>query len=380
VSNRHRVAIVQEVVLHYREAFYELLRRRLSDASIDLVLVHSNGDERVPLSTVDLPWAHRVPAKHLRLGQRDAVYQPCRRLLRGCELVIVEQGSRHVINYLLFAEQVLGRRRVALWGHGRNFNVIDASPLGETLKVFGTRRAHWWFGYTERSAAIVEALGVPPSHITVVRNASDTAALREQVDGLGPSARRDVRRQLGVTGEHVGLYLGSLTTEKRLDYLFEASEVVRADIPDFELLIAGEGGEAEAARRFAATRPWVHLLGAVHGADKASALAVSDLVLMPASAGLVVLDSFAAGVPIVISGSWPHGPEADYIDDGSDGLVVQDGGDAGRYAAAITALLRSPGLRAELADGSRRQAGEYTVEAMVERFATGIEQALAAPR
>jgi L-malate glycosyltransferase len=380
LSARQRVAIVQEVVLHYRVPFYELLRARLADAGIELVLVYSNGRDDLRHSSIDLSWAHRIPARRWRIGGRDIVYQPCRHLLRGCELVIVEQGSRHVINYLLFAEQTFGRRRVALWGHGRNFNTIDRSPVGEALKAHGTRHAHWWFAYTAQAAGIAEELGVSPDHITVVRNASDTTSLREAVERVGPDEQRRVRDGHGVAGRHVGLYLGSLEPAKRLDYLLEASDEVRATVPDFELLVAGAGTEEPLVRRFAETRPWVHLLGAIHGEDKARALAIADVVLMPASAGLVALDSFAAGVPMAISSAWPHGPEADYLEHNVNGLVVEDAGDARRYGAVVAELLRSPDVREKLADGCRRAAGEYTVEGMVERFAAGIEQALATAR
>jgi L-malate glycosyltransferase len=380
VSSRHRVAIVQEVVLHYREPFYELLRARLADVGIELVLVYSNGRDDLRHSSIDLAWAQRVPARRLRVGGREIVYQPCRRLLRGCELVIVEQGSRHLINYLLFAEQALGRRRVALWGHGRNFNTIDASPVGEALKALGTRHAHWLFAYTEQAASIAEELGVSPDHVTVVRNASDTTALRELVDPIGTGDRRLTREQFGITGEHVALYLGSLTPAKRLDYLLDASDEIRATVPDFELLVAGAGPEEPLVRRFAEARPWVHVLGATHDERKARALAIADLVLMPASAGLVVLDSFAAGVPMAISSAWPHGPEAAYLEHNVNGLVVEDAGDARRYGAVVAELLRSPDVREKLVTGCRRAAGEYTVDGMVARFVSGIQQALATPR
>jgi glycosyltransferase involved in cell wall biosynthesis len=380
VPPRHRAAIVQEFIQHYREPFYELLRARLADAGTELVLVHSNSEDDVWQSTVALPWAHHVPEKRLRIGRREILYQPCRHLLRGCELVIVEQGSRHLINYLLFAEQAIGRRRVALWGHGRNFNTLDASPVGERLKEIGTRHAHWLFAYTDQSARIAEGVGVSSNHITIVRNASDTTALSAAVERIDARERRRTREAHGITGEHVGLYLGSLAPVKRLDYLLAASDEIRATVLDFELVVAGAGTEEPLVRRFAETRPWVHVVGARHGEDKARVLAVADVVMMPAAAGLVVLDSFAAGTPMAISSAWPHGPEVDYLDHGRNGLVVEDGGDARRYGAAVAELLRSPDVREKLADGCRRAAGEYTVEGMVERFAAGIEQALAAPR
>jgi glycosyltransferase involved in cell wall biosynthesis len=379
VSSRHRVAIVQEAVLHYRERFYELLRERLAAVGIDLVLVHSNDEDDVFESAIDLPWAHHVPARRLRLGGRDVVYQPCRHALRGCELVIVEQGTRHLINYALFAEQALGRRKVALWGHGRNFDAANASRLGESLKASISRHAHWWFAYTDASAAIVAELGMPTDRITSVQNAVDTHELRDQVAALTSDDADRTRADLGLTGRSVGLYLGSLHPVKRLGYVFEASEAIRSELPDFELVVAGAGTEEADVQRFAHDRPWVHPVGAVRGAEKAALLQVADVALMPSWAGLAVLDSFAGQTPMAISGAFSHAPEAAYLEDGVNGLVVEDGGEPRRYGGAVAGLLTSPERLEKLRAGCAEAVDRYSVEQMVERFAVGIEGALARP-
>jgi L-malate glycosyltransferase len=377
VSSRHRVAIVQEVVLHYRERFYELLRERLAAVGVDLVLIHSNDDDDVWESAVDLPWAHQVPIRRLGVGGRVLVYQPCRHLLRGCELVIVEQGTRHLINYALFAEQAAGRRKVALWGHGRNFDAAGASRFGESLKASISRHAHWWFAYTDASAAIVAELGMPTDRITSVQNAVDTRELRDQVASLTPDDAARTRAELGLTGGSIGLFLGSLHPAKRLAYVFEASDAIRSQVPDFELVVAGAGTEEAELQRFAHDRPWVHPVGAVHGAAKAALLHVADVTLMPSWAGLAVLDSFAGGTPMVISGALAHAPEAAYLDDGVNGLVVEDGRDPRRYAEAVVSLLVSPGRLEKLRAGCVEAVERYSVEQMVERFAAGIEGAIA---
>jgi L-malate glycosyltransferase len=204
VAAQRKVAIVQEVVFHYRERFYELLREHLADAGIELVLIHSNPapDDDVWRSCVDLPWAYRVEPRSFRFGGRRLVWQPCRRLLRGCELVIVEQGSRHLLNYLLMAEQSFGRRRVAVWGHGRNFDGHSASRFGELLKVRWSRLAWWWFAYNELSAnVVVTDIGFPPERVTVVRNAIDTAQLRATVEAVSDGVLEVTRRRLGIRGQ-----------------------------------------------------------------------------------------------------------------------------------------------------------------------------------
>jgi glycosyltransferase involved in cell wall biosynthesis len=379
VSNEgplRRVAIVQRAVFRYRAPFYELLRARLRASGIELVLVHSNPPEDVWGSAVDLPWAHRVPRRTVRVGRRELLWQPCLHLVRGCDLIIVEQASQNLLNYVLFVQQFAGRRRVALWGHGRSFGA-DPHRLGEASKRWWSRRAHWWFAYTDLAADIVRDFGMDPARITVVRNAIDTRELRTAIGAMTEDDAASTRDGLGLTGLHTALYLGRLASEKRLDYLCEAIDAARAAVADLDLVIAGAGPEEERVRAFAATRPWVHVVGPVHGDDKAALLRVADVLLMPASSGLVVLDSFAAGIPMVVGASLPHGPEVSYLDDGVNGLVVDDRGDPRRYGAAVAELLIDRERLDRLRAGSSSSADEFTIEAMVERFATGVVRALA---
>jgi hypothetical protein len=303
VSSRHRVAIVQEVVLHYRERFYELLRERLAAVGIDLVLVHSNDEDDVFESAIDLPWAHHVPARRLRLGGRDVVYQPCRHALRGCELVIVEQGTRHLINYALFAEQALGRRKVALWGHGRNFDAANASRLGESLKASISRHAHWWFAYTDASAAIVAELGMPTDRITSVQNAVDTHELRDQVAALTSDDASHTRAELGITGRSVGLYLGSLHSGEaaRVRVRLRARPSARS-CPTSSSSWPVQAPRRPSVRRFAHDAAVGAPGRGVRGAEKAAGCSTSlTWLLMPSWAGLAVLDSFAGATPMAIS-------------------------------------------------------------------------------
>lgn len=372
-----RVAVVQQAVFHYRQRFFELLRERLEAEGIELVLVHSNEPvgEDVWESVVELPWSHRVPLRRLRLGRRELLWQPCRDLIRDCDLVIVEQGSRHLLNYLLLAEQRLGWRKVALWGHGRNLKASEASRLGEAMKARWSRRVHWWFAYNEYTAAIVRDLGFPHERITVLNNAIDTQQLRDAVAAVGAVDRDRTRRELGLLGRHVALYMGGWSPAKGLAELFAASDVVRSEVEDFELVVAGAGPEEPKVRAFAATRPWVHVVGTRRDQEKARLLASVELLLVPAAAGLVVLDSFAAGVPIVIAAGRGHGPEVAYLEHGVNGWIVEDGVDPVQYGQQVAALLKDDTRRAALRDGCLRSAQQYSVEEMVDRFVTGIAHA-----
>jgi glycosyltransferase involved in cell wall biosynthesis len=374
-----RVVIVQEVVLQYRRNFYELLRDRLARAGIELTLVHSNPrpDDDVWGDAIDLPWATRVEVRRFPIGDKHLVWQRCGALLRDSDLIIVEQGSRHLINYLLAVQQLAGRRHLAYWGHGRNLQNARVSHLGEWAKAHLTRVAHWWFAYTESSAEVVAAEGFPRDRITVVQNAVDTRELAAAVAGIDPGASQQHREELGLTGRHVGVFVGGLASGTKLPYLFAAADTARARVDDFELVVAGAGPQQPWVREAVRERPWARYVGPRFGAEKAGLLRLADVLLAPAAAGLVLLDAFAAGVPPVVSASQAHGPELSYVEDGVNGLIVDDDGDPRRFGEAVAALLGDDQRRADLGSGCRRSRERYTVEEMVSRFASGVEQALA---
>jgi L-malate glycosyltransferase len=374
-----RVVIIQEQVLQYRERFFTLLRPRLADSGIELILIHSNPQphESVWKDTADLSWAHRAEPTIIPIAGRELVWQRIGRQLRNSDLVIVEQATRHLTTYLLMLEQVAGYRRVAMWGHGRNFNDERSVRSTEWLKARMSTVAHWWFAYTDLSADIVTALGYPTERVTVVQNSIDTRQLTAAVESIDDASSRSFLADLGLSGGHVGVFVGKLSDEKRLDFLLAASEVIRQLTGDFELLIAGAGVHEPLVRGFVESRPWARYLGPRFGPQKAQLLRSADLLLIPSFAGLVVLDSFASGVPLVASADLSHPPETSYIEDEVNGLFIADRGDPQAYGRAVAELLEDRERYERLVQGCRAARETFTIESMVERFASGIEQALA---
>jgi glycosyltransferase involved in cell wall biosynthesis len=363
----------------YRVPFYEQLRRRLDEAGVDLVVVHGDpvGAEARKGDTVDLPWARKVTNRGLRVGGGELVWQPARDLTGQVDLVIVEQASKYLLNYLLLLAQARGRVKVAFWGHGRSFKQGTASPLGEAVKRLVTRRAHWAFAYNDLAASAFEDAGFPRERITVVQNAIDTRELQQLRGEITAEQLAVTRRQTGLSGEHVGLYCGAIYPAKRPEFLVAAAEHIRAAVGDFELVVVGAGASSDVLLRAAGRHPWIHCVGPKFGHDKVAYFALSRAFLLPGWVGLAVLDSFALEVPLVASGSVPHSPEIDYLRDGENGLLVADGGDPARYAEAVVRLLTDDALHQRLRAGCRAAREVYTIEEMAQRFAQGIVRALA---
>lgn len=382
-EGRRKVLIVRRYVPHYRVAFYEILRNDLRDRGIDLTVVYSDpeaGTERDG-ATTELAWGRRADSVVLHVRGKELWWQPVLNLARQADLVVVEQATRLLVNYPLLAWQSVGGPKLAFWGHGRDFQSRNRGSAGERLKRAVSLLPHWWFAYNELSADIVQGLGYPPARITSIDNAIDTRALVAARTAITDEDRRLVRDELGLSGRHVGIYCGGLYDDKRVPVLLAAARQIREALPDFELVVIGDGSDAGLVRDAAARHPWIHHLGYVFGSERVRYFAVADVFLLPGLVGLAVLDSFALGVPLVTSAAGMHSPEIAYLEDGVNGLLVEDGGDAGVYAKVVVELLLDRQRLAKLREGCLASASRYTIENMAQRFAEGVQQALdASPR
>jgi glycosyltransferase involved in cell wall biosynthesis len=369
------VVLVQRSLRNYRAGFFDLLRADLAEDGIELLLLHStparDADPRD--DALDVPWSTNIGRRVVRVGGRPLVWQPLVPALRNADLVIVEQASQLLLNYRLLLRQTLGGPKVAFWGHGRSF-AEDPSALGERIKAWVASRPHWWFAHTSLSADVLDGFGVEPSRITVVDNAIDTDRLRRELAAVSPDELERLRAELGLGSGPIGLFLGNLRDDKRIDVLVEAAALLRRAVAGFHLVIVGHGPAAAVA----AGVPGIHVLGPRYGAERAAVLRLATVLLVPAAVGLVVLDGLVAGVPLVTSRDGAHGPEIVYVVDGETGVLVDGRPDASRYATAVTGLLEDEATLTSMRRRCLDVAERYSLEAMAGRFATGIRDALAA--
>ncbi|HZT52728.1 MAG TPA: glycosyltransferase, partial [Stellaceae bacterium] len=168
---------------------------------------------------------------------------------------------------------------------------------------------------------------------------------------VSPAAAAPVPRASLATPEDapLALALGRLHRNKGFDVLLEAV----AKLPRLHLWLAGEGEERaalEARTRALGLGARVRLLG--WREDVAALLAAADLVAVASRhepLGNVVLESWAAGIPVVATLS--EGPRA-LIGDGVTGLLVPVE-DADALAAALRRVVEDRALADALAAAGR---------------------------
>jgi glycosyltransferase involved in cell wall biosynthesis len=380
-DRRSRAVIVLRYVTHYRVPFLDGLRQELARRGIELVLIHGDpepdGSADRRQHSVTVPWARRIQNRWLHVAGKRLLWQPALPHLRPGDLVIVDQASSRLLNYVLLVRHLAGRQRLALWGHGRNFQEHRASRVGEAIKRTMSRRVHWWFAYNKHAVSVLEEIGFPPERVTNVQNAIDTRSLTEALVSLPTDSVDAVRAELDLAGEHVGVYVGGMYAAKRLPFLIEASDRIREQIPDFEMIFIGHGPHAAIVGDAAAERDWLHHVGVKTGVDRVPYMAAAQLLLMPGLVGLAILDSFALEVPLVTTSDVAHSVEIAYLEHDANGLMVAaDEVTPAMYAEAVVALLSDPARLARLKQRCREERQRYTIEEMVRRFADGVEAAL----
>ena len=371
---RFRVAILQRRLVQYRLALFEQLRTACAERGIELHLVY--GDASATDSKRNdggsIPWADEVKAHWFSVRGTELLWQPFPRELADVDLVVMTQENKILSNYPLLIRRALGRGgRTAYWGHGRNLQSTKPDGLSERWKRLLVNRIDWWFAYTQGTVDYLTAGGFPRERITRLDNAIDDVTFRHDLQSIDDATLDRLRAEIDLAdGAPLALHCGSLYREKRLDDLIEIGDHIQQSIPDFRLVIVGDGPDRPRIESLLASRPWARCVGTRTGVDKAAWFRLAAVQLNPGLVGLHVLDSFVAGVPLVTTRDALHGPEIEYLDDGVNGLFA--GAEPTRFAAEVIDLLSDRERLQAMVDAGRKSAQHYTLANMVSNFVDGI--------
>jgi glycosyltransferase involved in cell wall biosynthesis len=371
-----KVVIFQHRLLHYRTGFFELLRERCKSMGVQLELVHG-GATRRELAKKDvgsLEWATRVENHCWEIGDRDIIWQPFPKIARNADLLVVMQESRILSNYPILLKRLFGKR-VAYWGHGKNFQSDAPQGLREKWKQIVLGKVDWWFAYTDMTKDILVQSGFPEARVTNLNNAIDTSGFKADLASVDDQKVAEVRASLGVSAsDPLALFCGSLYPDKKLELLVEAADYVRSRLPNFSLVVIGDGPSMPFLKDAQKSRPWLHMVGVKKGKEKAAYFRCCDVMLNPGLVGLHIVDAFCAALVMVTTSNARHSPEVAYLKNGINGYSTDDSPEA--YGDAVLRLLTDKALLARMKSAAYADSEYYSLENMVENFAKGIAGAL----
>jgi glycosyltransferase involved in cell wall biosynthesis len=228
--------------------------------------------------------------------------------------------------------------------HNRaHVNLCTSQPMVNSARGLGIRRVRLW------------------------RKAVDTVRYH-------PS-KRDPEMRARLSGGHPDapllLYVGRVSAEKRLDWLY--APVTR--IPGVRLAVIGSGpAEAAMRARFADTP--TTFLGYMTGEELAKAYASADVLAFPSDTetlGFVAMEAMASGVPAVGARA---GGVPDVIRHEENGLMFTPG-DLGDLTEQLRRLIADPLLRARLGRTARADMEQWSWRASTEGLVRHYELARA---
>lgn len=205
-------------------------------------------------------------------------------------------------------------------------------------------------------------LGVPEERITVISNGIDL----KKISGIEPNWGKN---PMGLECKTYDLiFAGRLIKEKNVDLLIKAVAFLKADFPYLRCCIVGDGPEklalVELAKKigvyenieFAGFQEYGTLIGKIKA---------SKMLVLPSSRegfGMVVIEAFACGVPVVTVRAKYNAAQG-LVENGVDGFVVEL--DEKEIAKAVIKIIGSTSRSKIASESALRKADNYDWEEIV---------------
>lgn len=198
----------------------------------------------------------------------------------------------------------------------------------------------------------------------VLRRGEATVLANGSISGVNtqrfrpdPASRTEIRRKAGVRDDEVVfLYVGRLTRDKGVDYLFQAFDRLYQKGKRARLFIVGPDEDSlipELSRRFADSMRLVHIFGYTMEPEKY--MAASDVVCLQSQRegfGLVLIEAAAAGIPSVASRIYGV---VDAVDEGVTGFL-HGADDVDAVEQHMCTLIDNAELRCTMGERARQRA------------------------
>lgn len=241
--------------------------------------------------------------------------------------------------------KILGIRFV-WWTHGYDHALLHnqfLQSIKDGVVTFLFRQADMVITFSNAGRDYVISRGVPDSMVVVAPNTLDTDTLLHSSQLVRASySRQALANELGLDpNARVILLSGRLLVDKRISDAILAVKQVCHAIPQACLVIVGDGPARDSLKQLARKQLGDKCIFWGETFDDAilsRLFTFAEVYVLPAYAGLAIVQAFCFGLPFITEKADNHGPEIQYLHDGYNGYFV-DVGDVEGLASHLLELL-----------------------------------------
>lgn len=287
---------------------------------------------------LQVPWLYR---RHLAAERWDCVFEYTNKVPMLTPLYV--RAPLVAVAHHLFGATIF---------HASAPPVAAYAYLMERLLPLFYRRTPWIAVSASTRADLIRR-GIPRERIHIVPNGIDSTFFAPPAPPHALAAGSTIA------------WIGRLRRYKRVDVLLRALPLVREQVPEATLEVAGEGPERARLEALAAKLGLgasARFLGGLSELEKRALLQRAAVLAQPSIKegwGLTILEAGACGVPAVAS---DVAGLRESVRQGETGLLVPPG-DPAALAGALVALLRDPARRRAMGAAARRWAQQFDWEA-----------------
>lgn len=205
----------------------------------------------------------------------------------------------------------------------------------------------------------IEAKGIDPRKISVLKNGADLQAFAEPLDA---ELLDDWRRKLNLEGKFVASYIGTIGMAHRADVMLEAAQ--QCSDPDVVFMVVGTGAERQKLEERAAAlnlsnfrlvdKQPKHVVRHLLALSDAAVVHLRASVLFHSVIPSKIFEAMAMKLPIILG---VEGETREIIEEAGAGIAITPE-DAGALASAVRSLYEDGALCERLG----RQGSEYVHE------------------
>ena len=395
-----KVALLQPTWLVYRARFFEELSKRLARKGFKLTVFFGKPQRGLAYSGImpspescqfgfdckvlpKIAYEGTLPTSPFH-WKRSLILFPSLifEIIHGRYDVTISDTTGELLNTipLLFVSKFLLGNKFVVWcGNNIRDNAprADDSLVKKVAYVFAGliyRNVDASIAYGPGSKEFDVYMGTPPDKIFTAWITVDIQYFQEATKTFQDQIR-PTKRELGIEGRGIVLYVGVLEKRKKLENLILAFKELQKSMDKIALLLVGDGPHREHLQNLCITEKItdVHFLGTVSYDRIPLFYALSDVFVLPAQGGIAVAEAMASGKPVIITEecnalrSIPN-----LFKHGENGFILKKD-DIASLAEHMGKILSDPLLARKMGTKAREMAEEHI---STEKMLDGFEQAL----